>query len=1108
MQVGTTVTRTVTVSNSGDADALLAVTSIALASAGDVTKTANCNTAQLGTVSGATSCTLTVTFTPRATGPVSATLTVTDNAGSSVGSTQSLTLRGTGTEPDIATDPAAGTLLDFGDARTGSSVTRTVTISNSGGLSTTLTVGGVSIEGSNTGAFTNTTACDNATLVAGSPNNSCTVTVTFTPPATGPFSGTLLILSDAGHSAGDTSATTAFGLHGTGTASSAVVTPSSHDFGRIQAGATATQVVTLTNTGAAPLTLGGDAKLVSNDSGVYSMPSNNCANGTMLDQSKPSCTVTVRFAPIGRGVYHGALQFTDDAGVQTVPFSGTGIVPDVRIDGPATQFGQVELGTTVARAITISNDGDAGSAFTISAIALDDTTEYTHSTFCDKVRLVAGDSSQNNCTFTVYFTPTTHGEHDTTLTVTDNAGDSTAPQGDQQHVSLTGYGTRPLASLDPAAGSTLDFGAVAPGATATRTVTISNTGDAPLRVSGITLTPDAGSFAQPNPNPCANKDIGVGVSCAFTVTFTPPASGTVTTTLRINDDSGAQPSAQTLTLQGAATNASATLVADNGGDFGRVQVGASATTLVTLTNTGDSDLATGDITVTGDYALPDPNPCAGLAIGAGGVCSFEVTFTPGARLPRPATLQVADDAGTQTLHLTGTGIAPHAQVAPASIAYGSTPLSQTVTRTVTITNDGDAGSSLTVYVDGGSIDDGNGNPVPAFTLGRNGCVDANGNAGSVPAGRSCSVDVRFTPTSAGAYTATLRVVDDSDGAINGLVEQDVQLSGRGGVPIASLTPTTYDFGGVLSGTVQTRVVTITNVGDPGTQLIVGQIGISPTGVFTQTNGCTHALNPSETCTITVGFAPRARTQFGATLSISSNSGGTQGTQGIPLSGRGVAPELGISPANGLDFSGVVSGTTKTLTATISNVGDPGTTLNITPTIAISPTSGGAFTQTNNCAGAALVAGGVGQTCTITATFAPKATGVQPATLRIPSNADARASTLPYRLTGAGVAPHAAVNLGSPSQALRQLDFGTAQVGTSRDAHGLHHQHRVGRALAHRDEDLAAGAERIEPRWIAERHVHYSEPDLLRPVPHEDPHNAGARPRTRLHGDAAVQAEHE
>jgi len=1261
---GSSAAQSVTITNINMGTAPLVITTTAADDSADYTADTSCQGRHLGSTQ---TCTFTVRFTPGATVALNATLRIMDNSGGQQ-SEQDVALSGTGIAPQASVSPA-GTLA-FGAEPRGSSITRTLTISNNGDDGTTLAVSSVALDGGSAGTAApadfviGRDGCSGQSLArANGQSGACTVDVRFAPTGAGDRSARLVITDDAGGASAAQDVT----LTGTGTTSTAAVTPASHDFGPLQAGLAATQAVTLTNSGAAPLTLGADATLASNDGGVYATATNGCTNGTVLDQSTPSCTVTVRFAPIGRGVFHGTLRFTDDAGgqagsAQTVAFTGTGIAPDVRVDGPATQFGQVELGTTASRAITVTNDGDLGSTFTISSIGLDDTAAYTHTATCDGAILVA--DGANSCTFTVYFTPTTHGERDTTLSIVDNAGDAAATQGDQQQVGLTGFGTRPLASLEPAAGTTLDFGAVAPNTAATRAVTLTNSGDAILRTGDITVDGvNAGDFAPPQPNPCAGIALAPGARCSFNVTFTPAATGTRGATLHIADDAGAQPSVQDVMLQGiGASAASAALSPASPLDFGRLPVGTSATALVTITNTGASaDLATGDISVTGaysaDYALPDTNPCAGIVIQAAGSCSFEVTFTPGGSGARPATLNVADDAGVQTLALTGTGVVPHAAVSPLTIAFSSTPLSRAVTRTVTITNTGDAGSSLVVFVDNTSIDDGTYGPAPFFTLARDGCVDGAGNAVGLAAGQSCSVDVRFQPASTGDYTATLRIADNSDGAGIAGSEQDVLLTGRSTTSAVVVSPPSYDFGqqpvgasvtrtvvvsnageapltlgadaaltpdsggaltvpsntngcvsgtvlyqndtctvvvdfaptsrgtvtgtlrlvddngehagsvqtvaltgtgvapvaavnpgdtldfstvlsgtasvktvtisnvgdpgttltvaplvdttrtraftetdtcaqgvqagssctvtvtfaptarglitstlgivtnsgnvsstqavalhgvgsapeatlnpasgldftGVLSGTTATRLVTVTNSGDPGTTLHVGPVGVggADASAFTQTTTCgSGGLSQGQSCTISVTFAPRARGAVGATLSVADDADGGAGAQALTVQGTGVAPEVGVSPANALDFSDVVSGTTATRTIVVSNTGDPGTTLDI-GTITARSTPAGAFAQTNSCDGAALTAGSVGQTCTITVTFAPAQVGAQALTLGIPSDADAAPATLSYGVTGNGTAPHASISpVAQQLNGAGELGFGTVQVGQS------------------------------------------------------------------------------
>src|ERR1051326_8253560 len=92
-----------------------------------------------------------------------------------------------------------------------------------------------------------------------------------------------------------------------------------------------------------------------------------------------------------------------------------------------------------------------------------------------------------------------------------------------------------------------------------------------------------------------------------------------------------------------------------------------------------------------------------------------------------------------------------AQWSPDPVAFGSVQTGDSPTQTVTITNAGD--SDMTIGAAGVTIDPGSADPA-AFGLSND------GGAGQVlnPSGgatTSCTVDVTFTPGSAGDYSAQL-----------------------------------------------------------------------------------------------------------------------------------------------------------------------------------------------------------------------------------------------------------------------------------------------------------------------------------------------------------------
>ncbi|HEX9334497.1 MAG TPA: choice-of-anchor D domain-containing protein, partial [Pseudonocardiaceae bacterium] len=172
----TSPAQNVTVTNPTNAAA--SVSSISVS--GDFAQTNNCGSS----IAANGSCTVSVTFRPTATGSRTGSLTV--NAG---GITNTVSLSGTGTAPGpvLGTNPAS---LSFAGAVVGTTAAaQTVTVTNSGTASAT--VSNVAV----TGDFSQTNNC--ATVAVGA---SCAVTVTFKPTAGGSRTGTLTITSNANNS--------------------------------------------------------------------------------------------------------------------------------------------------------------------------------------------------------------------------------------------------------------------------------------------------------------------------------------------------------------------------------------------------------------------------------------------------------------------------------------------------------------------------------------------------------------------------------------------------------------------------------------------------------------------------------------------------------------------------------------------------------------------------------------------------------------------------------------------------------------------------------------------------------------------------------------------
>ena len=185
---------------------------------------------------------------------------------------------------------------------------------------------------------------------------------------------------------------------------------------------------------------------------------------------------------------------------------------------------------------------------------------------------------------------------------------------------------------------------------AARNTTLTNTGTTPLTISSIAAS---GDFVQRND---CGSSVPAGESCTIKVAFKPSAKGVQTGTVTITDDAANSP--QTIALTGTGT---VVQVSPSALDFGDQTVGTTSDPqTATITNTGSAELRIFGVGISGpnwgDFA--ETSTC-GSRLAAGGSCTIDVTFTPGAEGDRHASLKIVDDGGAspQAVPLAGTGVA-------------------------------------------------------------------------------------------------------------------------------------------------------------------------------------------------------------------------------------------------------------------------------------------------------------------------------------------------------------------------------------------------------------------------------------------------------------------
>jgi len=147
---------------------------------------------------------------------------------------------------------------------------------------------------------------------------------------------------------------------------------------------------------------------------------------------------------------------------------------------------------------------------------------------------------------------------------------------------------------------------------------------------------------------------------------------------------------------------------------------------------------------------------------------------------------------------------------------------------------------------------------------------------TLAAGKSCKIEVAFTPTQVGARTGTLSVYDNASNS-----PQTVSLSGTGKVQVA-LTPASAKYVAQKVGTTSpAKTFTLKN----NLNTVIHNIVISTTGDFAvSSTSCQPQLTSNASCTINVTFSPTQTGTRTGTLQVSDTA--TNSPQISNLTGTG------------------------------------------------------------------------------------------------------------------------------------------------------------------------------------------------------------------------------
>jgi hypothetical protein len=275
---------------------------------------------------------------------------------------------------------------------------------------------------------------------------------------------------------------------------------------------------------------------------------------------------------------------------------------------------------------------------------------------------------------------------------------------------------------------------------------------------------------------------------------------------------------------------------------------------------------------------------------------------------------------------------------------------------------------------------------------------------TVGAGQTATLSLKFSPDAIATFNATVSVTTDATNAITNLA-----LTGTGTADgQLAFSGASGNFGGVSVGGQQSQTVTLTNNG--ATSVNIVQSAVSGSGFQMSGLSTPVTLNPSQSTSFTVSFAPTTTGGASGTVSIASDASNPVLKMG--LTGTGVsAGVLGSTPAS-LSFGTVPVGNKQTLSETLTNTGGSSITIS-----QVAMGGGSGFSISGLTAPMTLAAG---QSATFNASFQPTAPGAVTGSINITSNASN--STLAINLSGTG-AP-----AGPLASNPASLNFGSVAVG--------------------------------------------------------------------------------
>jgi hypothetical protein len=475
------------------------------------------------------------------------------------------------------------------------------------------------------------------------------------------------------------------------------LSPTSLNFGSQSVGTSTSQTLTVTNSGTGPLSI---SSLQVSGTNASDFSATGCTSSVA---ASGACRISVTFDPLAAGSRSATLSINDNASgsPQTVSLSGTGsstASPSTFTTylgaygsiAPAYNGASILLplrvylpsgASQINFAMTYLNNASSGAMDYVIIAQSDGAGNYTLR-FTDGTSFASGSYLTMSAAGTTVTLPTpmalgamqitayrfalVGNEFQLDLSVTRNGtfndqivilavqGDNVAYSYPWYAVNGTWNSTAASAPAVSLSSTTVAFGNQSFGSSSNQTLTVTNSGTAPLSISSLQISgANASDFSAGG----CTSSVAAGSACSISVTFDPLAAGSRSATLSINDNASASPQTVGLSGTGLSASAPAVTLSSTNVTFASQSLGSSTNQSLTVTNSGTALLSISSLQIGGANASDFSAAGCTSSVPAGGTCSISVTFTPLAAGPRSAILFINDNASgsPQTVTLSGTG---------------------------------------------------------------------------------------------------------------------------------------------------------------------------------------------------------------------------------------------------------------------------------------------------------------------------------------------------------------------------------------------------------------------------------------------------------------------